>query len=102
LAPITRSGVILLGEFAKAMTLGLLHPGGWGVFCSVLLSNGRDLHTTDDHNHLAPWKKAHCRILDPGLANENLLGVRRDPRHCRGFQQVDRLLPRQRSHAMAA
>jgi hypothetical protein len=101
LAPITRRRRDLLGEFAKAMTHGLLHPGGWGVFCSVLLSNGRDHLTTDDHNHLAPWK-AHCRILDPGLANENLLGVRRDPRHCRGFQQVDRLLTRQRSHAMAA
>jgi hypothetical protein len=51
------------------MKQGLFHPGGWGVFCSVLLSNGRDHHTTDDHNHLAPWK-AHGRILDPELANE--------------------------------
>jgi hypothetical protein len=59
-------------DLAQAMAQGLLHPGGWGVFCSDLLSNGRDHHTTDDHNHLAPWK-AHCRILDPGLANKNFL-----------------------------
>jgi hypothetical protein len=52
-------------------------------------------------DHLATWK-ARCRILDPGVANDILMRAPRGPRHGRGFQNVDRLLPRQRSRAMAA
>jgi len=52
-------------------------------------------------DHLATWK-ARCRILDPGVANDILMRAPRGPRHGRGFQHVDRLLPRQRSRAMAA
>lgn len=52
-------------------------------------------------DHLATWK-TRCRILDPGLAKDSPLRAPRGPRHGRGFQHVDRLLPRQRNRAMAA